>query len=131
MDRFVWSTLAYQGAGRGLDSQDIHSLNAFATSGIHPDLVVFLDLTVAESRSRVKSRGIVEDNFEALHDPFFERVRDCFLALCAEHSERALLLDATQDIPAIHSHVLGRVVRTLNEKGIVPSSSSCQSEARV
>ncbi len=125
MDRFVWSTLAYQGAGRGLDSQDIHALNAFATSGVHPDLVVFLDLTVAESRSRVKKRGIMEDNFEALHDPFFERVRNCFRRLCEEHADRSLLLDATEPISLLHVQILDRVTKVLQSKGIAPSASSC------
>jgi len=126
MDRFIWSTLAYQGAGRGLDSVDIRFLNSFATSGVHPDLVVVLDLTVAESRGRLFKRNDITDNFESLADPFFERARNCFIELCAEHSGRSILLDARQEVPVIHTRILEKTVSMLSAKGVVPSSSSCQ-----
>lgn len=93
-DRFSWSTLAYQGHGRRLPLDDVRRIDAFATSGLEPDLYVLLDVTVAEGRKRQGNAGKVADRFEGEGDGFLERVRDGYLAL-ARASDRATVVRGT------------------------------------
>lgn len=118
MDRFTWSTVAYQGAGRGLDIGKIKTFNEFATSGVEPDLVVVLDLCIADSRKRLGTRGEATDNFEALPDPFFERVGSSFISqsLACPYSS---VIDANQTPEAIHEHILEASLCMLEHKSLV------------
>ena len=94
-DRFIDSTLAYQGYGRGLDLAFLRRLCDAATGGLTPDLTILLDLPVAISRMRVSSRLAGLDRMEALDDAFHARVRDGFLEL-AHDAPRFRTLDATR-----------------------------------
>ena len=91
-DRFVDSTLAYQGYGRGVDLQVLHGLCDAATGGLEPDLTFVLDLSVETSRRRTGSRGGPVDRLEAENDGFHQRVRDGFLELA--RGPRYCVLDA-------------------------------------
>jgi dTMP kinase len=97
-DRFVDSTLAYQGYGRGLDLQVLRRLCDAATGGLEPDLTFVLDLPVETSRERMGSRGRPVDRLEAEGDGFHERIRRGFLELA--QGPRYCVLDAAlpQDI---------------------------------
>jgi dTMP kinase len=92
-DRFVDSTLAYQGYGRGVDLQTLRALCDAATGGLVPDLTFVLDLSVELSRERTGSRGRAVDRLEAEDDGFHRRVRDGFLELA--RGPRYCVLDAT------------------------------------
>jgi dTMP kinase len=92
-DRFVDSTLAYQGYGRGLDLQVLRRLCDAATGGLQPDLTLVLDLSVETSRERMGSRGRPVDRLEAEDDGFHERIRRGFLELA--QGPRYCVLDAT------------------------------------
>jgi dTMP kinase len=93
-DRFVDSTMAYQGYGRGVDLAVLRSICDAATGGLQPDLTFVLDIPLALSRSRMAARGRAVDRLEAEDDRFYERVRDGFLALAG--GPRYRVLDATQ-----------------------------------
>lgn len=93
-DRFIDSTLAYQGFGRGLDLESLKALCAIAADGLEPDLVLVLDLSVEAARSRLRERAGSVDRMEAEGDDFHERVRRGFLTLAAD-SSRHRVLDAT------------------------------------
>ena len=95
-DRFVESSLAYQGFGRGLSRSAILRLAELATGGLRPDLIVFLDVPGEVGLGRVTRRG-AHDRFEAEVLDFHERVREGYLHLIAEEPERWLHLDATAD----------------------------------
>ncbi|GAB3374926.1 dTMP kinase [Micromonospora halotolerans] len=82
-DRYVDSSLAYQGAGRTLPVQEVSWLSSWATGGLKPDLVVLLDVDPHTGRSRVDSRSRGTDRLEAESLPFHERVRYAFLDLAA------------------------------------------------
>jgi dTMP kinase len=99
-DRYVESSLAYQGWGRGLSREAIQSLAELATGGLRPDLIVLLDLPVAEGLARVGQRG-AHDRFEAEERAFHERVREGYLELMAAEPERWLRLDATREEEAV------------------------------
>ncbi len=80
-DRWIGSSLAYQGAGRRLDLDELRQLSAFAVDGVAADLVVYLDVDVATAQSRLDGAA---DRLEAAGVEFHERVRKAFLALAIE-----------------------------------------------
>ncbi len=107
-DRYVASTIAYQGFGRGLDREGLDRLEAWATGGLRPDLTVLLDLPVAAATSR--RAGSPDDRFEAEGEAFLQRVADGFLALAAEGRDPWLVVDATDP-----SEVVAATVRAAIE----------------
>ena len=92
-DRFTDSTLAYQGYGRGLDIEQLKTLNHFATGGLRPALTVLLDVQVDVGRTR---KGDEDDAFLREDHPFHERVRQGYLAIAREEPERWLVLEGTR-----------------------------------
>ena len=108
-DRYVDSSLAYQGAGRRLPVSEIAALNRWATGGLTPDLTILLDLPPAAGLSR---RERSADRLEAEPTEFHERVRTGFLAQARAEPGRYLVLDATRT-PADLSREIQRRVRDL------------------
>ncbi len=96
LDRFVDSSLAYQGAGRRLGVEAVAQINAFATGGMTPDRTLLLDLPPALARKRAAGRGETADRLEAEPDDFFVRIADTYRQLAAAEPERFVRLDATQ-----------------------------------
>jgi dTMP kinase len=92
-DRFDFSTLAYQGYGRGLDLAEVRRANSLATGGLKPDLVLVLDLPVAAGLER-KGGAAHGDRIEREGETFLTRVREGYLELAREESG-AKLLDAS------------------------------------
>ncbi len=94
-DRFVDSTLAYQGYGRGIDLQLLRTQCDVATGGLNPDITFVLDVPVAVSRERVAARKGAIDRMESEDDAFHQRARDGFLQLAQTHP-RYRVFDATK-----------------------------------
>jgi dTMP kinase len=101
-DRFVDSSVAYQGYGRGLDINIINQLNDIATSGVSIDLTLFLDLDVGESFGR---RIGCTDRIECLSQQFFDRVRYGFVCLASKYS-RIVKIDASQGEQVVHNNIV-------------------------
>ncbi len=97
LDRFVDSTTAYQGYGRGLDLNIVKTLNYFVTSDgeYYPDITFLLDLDPETSLSRVLSRGEEINRMESSETEFFKRVRQGFLQISEQEPERVIRIDAT------------------------------------
>ena len=95
-DRFMDSSIAYQGAGRALDAGDVEAISRWATGGLVPDLTVLLDIDPSLGRGRRGGRG-TEDRLEREADDFHARVREHFLRLAKTHPERYLTISA--DLP--------------------------------
>jgi dTMP kinase len=112
-DRYVDSSLAYQGAGRTLPVEEIAWLSAWATGGLTPDLVVLLDVEPVVGLGRVGDRGGAADRLESESLPFHERVRSGFLRRAATDPSRYLVVDATTAPDEIAGEVLARVRRLL------------------
>ncbi|MGW5263174.1 dTMP kinase [Microbispora sp. NPDC004025] len=93
-DRYVDSSLAYQGAGRSLDKEDVARINRWATGGLVPDLTVLIDVPPAVGLRRMASPA---DRIEAEPLEFHERVRREFRALAAADPDRYLVVDGTLD----------------------------------
>lgn len=93
-DRFIDSTLAYQGYGRGIDLNELRAICATAADGVEPDLVLVIDVPVSVARARLRDRSNAADRIESEDDRFHERVRRAFLEIAGE-SLRHVVLDGT------------------------------------
>jgi dTMP kinase len=94
-DRFIDSTLAYQGFGRGSDLDALRAMCATASDGVEPDLVLLIDVPVAVARDRLRDRKSAADRIESEGNDFHERVRRGFLEL-ARDSLRHVVLDGME-----------------------------------
>lgn len=112
-DRYAESTLAYQGYGRGLDLELLKRITDFATGGLYPDLVVYLDLDVQlglERKRRAQQQGQGEWNrMDQQELAFYRRVREGYLRMAERDRGRWLVVDATRSVEEIHHLVLSRV----------------------
>jgi dTMP kinase len=113
-DRYVDSSLAYQGAGRTLPVEEVSWLSSWATGGLKPDLVVLLDVDPTVGLGRVAERGTA-DRLEAESVSFHERVRYAFLDLAANDPKRYLVLDGTRPASELTAAVAERVAPMLSE----------------
>lgn len=110
-DRYLYSSVAYQAHGRGLDPERVRALSLWATDDLEPDLVVYLDLAVETARARVAHEA--PDRLESEDAAFHERVRAGFLAQAAADPTRWLIIDATETPDAIAAAVWAAVTQRL------------------
>lgn len=104
-DRYVDSTLAYQGAGRALDVAEVEQVARWATGDLRPHLTVVLDLEPSAGLGRFRGRDRIEG--ESLE--FHERVREAFVAMAKDDPDHYLVVDARAPIGEIHERILARV----------------------
>src|SRR3954447_24621695 len=95
LDRFVDSSLAYQGAGRELGVEDVAAINAFATGGLKPALTLLLRIDPAAGRARQSGRDESPDRLEREGDEFFVRIAAAYDALAVAEPARFRVLDAS------------------------------------
>jgi dTMP kinase len=108
-DRYADSTLAYQGYGRGQNLAALRKLAAFATGGLSPDLTIFLDIDPWRGLER-KQVGVTQEwnRMEEQALAFHQAARRGYLALAAAEPGRWAVIDATQEVEAIHRVILRR-----------------------
>ena len=100
LDRFVDSSLAYQGAGRGLGVEAVRAINELATGGLVPDRTLLLRVDPATGRARQRGREQPPDRLEREGDAFFAAIADAYDALAADEPQRIRVLDAAAE-PAV------------------------------
>jgi dTMP kinase len=93
-DRFLDSSVAYQGAGRKLSAEEVRNISVWAVDGLLPDLTILLDLEAAKAAKRRETTGQEADRLEREKLDFFEAVRDEFLKLASAEPQRFLVVDA-------------------------------------
>ena len=103
-DRFTDATYAYQGGGRGIPKGRISVLEQWVQGDVQPDLTLLLDLPVTLGMARAGRRS-APDRFESEQMAFFERVRQAYLALAAQHPGRYKVIDASQPLDAVQSTI--------------------------
>ncbi|MGV3731778.1 MAG: dTMP kinase [Microcella sp.] len=108
-DRYLDSSVAYQGAGRVLDPAEVRDVSLWATEGLLPHLTVLLDLDPAVGRARLDSSRTRYDRLEAEQLEFHERVRAAYRALADAEPERFLVLDATRPVDELQASIRDRV----------------------
>lgn len=109
-DRYVASSLAYQGVGRGLGVDLIADLNAFATAGLEPDLTVLLDTDPVAARSRL---GDDLDRIEEAGADLGLRVVECYRSFAADAPDKWVVVDANGSIGEVASRVHAAVTERL------------------
>ncbi|MFI8593407.1 dTMP kinase [Microbacterium sp. NPDC078428] len=112
-DRYLDSSVAYQGAGRVLDAAEVRELSLWATEGALPDLTVLLDLDPAEARARLDAADKPFDRLEAEREEFHVRVREAFRALADAEPQRFLVLEASSPAAELAAAVRERVTALL------------------
>ncbi|MCU1524610.1 MAG: dTMP kinase [Microbacteriaceae bacterium] len=108
-DRYLDSSVAYQGAGRVLDPKEVRDISLWATEGFMPDLTILLDLDETIGRERLDEARTKYDRLEAEEHDFHARVRAGYLALAQAEPDRFLVLSATDSIETIAAAVRARV----------------------
>jgi dTMP kinase len=95
LDRFVDSSLAYQGAGRELGVEEVRAINEFGTRGLQPDRTLLLEVDPRIGRSRSRSREEPVDRLEAERDEFFEQIHAAYNELAEREPGRVRRIDAS------------------------------------
>ncbi|MGZ4610071.1 MAG: dTMP kinase [Actinomycetes bacterium] len=130
-DRYVDSSVAYQGAGRDLEPPDVARLSRWATDGLMPDLTIVLDLSATEGLARV----LEPDRLESEPQDFHDRVRDRFLEQARRGGARYLVADATGTPEAIAAEVQARIEPLLplsaREKREIEQQRAAEEQERV
>jgi dTMP kinase len=96
LDRYIDSSLAYQGAARGLGVEAVRAINAFGTGDLMPDRTLLLRIDPAVARARADTRGEAVDRLEAEGEAFFQAIADAYDAFAAAEPDRWIVLDATR-----------------------------------
>ena len=112
-DRYIDSSLAYQGGARGLGEQDVLTLNVWATHGLFPDLVILLHLEPEAGLLRSLEEP---DRIEMEGGDFHAKVSDAYLRIAEEHPERFVVVDADQPPEKVHEQVVEALKRVLKER---------------
>lgn len=120
-DRFIDSTTAYQGYGRGFDLATVAAINGFATGGLEPDLTFWLHLDLATGMERMRERnrlsGGGEDRFEREALAFHERVLQGYATLARTHARRFRVLDGRDSVEAIAAAIWAEVAPLVAVEG--------------
>ncbi|MDI3194270.1 dTMP kinase [Pseudarthrobacter sp. AL07] len=116
-DRYIDSSVAYQGAGRDLGADAVRTLNEWATSGLQPDLTVLLDVDPADGRRRRTAGDAAEDRLESEADEFHSTIRGAFLALAAGRPATYLILPADLPVTELAARIIARVDALLASAG--------------
>ena len=114
LDRFVDSSLAYQGAGRALGIDAVRAINAFATGAVRPDRTLLLRIEPALGRTRQDGRGEAPDRLEQEADDFFARIAAAYDALASAEPQRIRTLDASADAPTVLAQALAALADLLS-----------------
>ena len=108
-DRYLDSSVAYQGAGRVLGADEVRDLSIWATGGLLPDLTVLLDLDAAAAATRRSGTGTEPDRLEREKIEFFEAARAQYLKLAADEPNRFLVLDARDNVEELQAQIRTRI----------------------
>jgi len=96
LDRFVDSSLAYQGAGRSLGIEQVRAINLFATGALEPDRTLLLRISAAAGRTRQRDRALEPDRLEREDEEFFARIAGAYDELARAEPARIRVIDAEQ-----------------------------------
>ena len=113
-DRFAWSTLAYQGYGRGIDPQTVLALSQIACGHYNPELTLVLDLSVEESRRRQTNDNRIPDRLESESANFFNRIRNGYRQMAQDFPECVSLIDAEQPADKVYSQIRQAIWKKLD-----------------
>lgn len=115
-DRYLDSSLAYQGGARGLGVDEVLSINMFATEGEYPDLTLLFDLEPEEGLKRIeKNKGREVNRLDLEKPEFHKKVRDNFHALAKKYSTRYIIIDASKPLNEVEDEVYKIIKETISK----------------
>ena len=115
-DRYLDSSLAYQGGARGLGVDEVLSINMFATEGEYPDLTLLFDLEPEEGLKRIeKNKGREVNRLDLEKLEFHKKVRDNFHALAKKYSTRYVVIDASKPLNEVENEVYKIIKETISK----------------
>ncbi len=100
-DRYIDSSLAYQGYARGIGVDEVRAINEFAINGLYPDLTIYLDITAETGRERIQSNARNMNRLDHESIAFHQRVIEGYHQLIEQDSKRYAVIDANQSIDAV------------------------------
>lgn len=112
-DRYLDSSVAYQGVGRSLIAEDVRAISMFAVENLLPDLTVLLDLPAEQALVRRDKTGQEPDRLEREKVEYFEAVRQAFLQMASAEPTRWIVIDASQSVDQMQSQIRARVQQLL------------------
>lgn len=112
-DRFVDSSVVYQGYARGLGIEDVEKINYYATGGLNPDLTILLDLPAEEGIKRKKSQQEL-DRLELEKFEFHDKVTKGYRLIAQKHSNRILAINALESANKIHEIIVNKIMTLIN-----------------
>lgn len=111
-DRYVDSTVAYQGYGHGVPLQKIQQLHRLSTNSLYPTLTFIFDIDVEKALARTRVRGGNENRYEVMGLDFHKRLRKGFKEIARENRDRCILIDADDKVERVHR----KVIEIINKK---------------
>jgi len=118
LDRFVDSSLAYQGAARGLGVEEVRAINLFATGVLEPDRTLLLRIPPSTGRERQHGRGLEADRLEREREAFFAAVAAAYDELARSEPDRIAVIDATQPPQKVLTDALAAVDELLTGSAV-------------
>jgi len=112
-DRYLDSSVAYQGVGRDLNAEDVRAISMFAVENLMPHLTILLDLDAEASLARRNQTGEEPDRLEREKVEFFEAVRQAYLKMAAAEPARWMVVDANQSVDAMQAQIRVRLDEVL------------------
>lgn len=109
LDRFLDSSLVYQGIGRGMTIETIEAINRFATGGLQPDMTLMVYINFEEGLRRKRQQKGQLDRMEAQQEAFHRKVNEGYLTLAHRYPERIQLIDGSKSPEEVHQDILKRV----------------------
>jgi len=117
-DRFIDSSLAYQGHARGLEIEEIYSINTFAIADVMPDRTLYFDIDPNEGLKRIQANNHREVNRLDLETiDFHKKVREGYQLVMNRWKERFVLIDASQSLEVVFEQAKQSIVEFLHKKG--------------
>lgn len=107
-DRYIDSSIAYQGAGREIGEKNIWQMNQFATEGLMPDTTIYFDISVDDAQRRIAEHRDPDDvnRMDKEHRDFYDRIHDAYAKISKDNPKRVVSVDATQSIDQVTNQVI-------------------------
>ena len=115
-DRYIDSSLAYQGFARGIGVDEVRAINEFAINGLYPDLTIYLDITAETGRQRIKSNARNMNRLDHESIAFHQRVIKGYKDLIAQEPNRFKVIDANQELETVVDATYSAIKEFLNKQ---------------
>ncbi|NWK84916.1 dTMP kinase [Staphylococcus sp. GSSP0090] len=114
-DRYIDSSLAYQGYARGIGIEEVKSINEFAINGLYPDVTIYLDVSVAVGRERILKNQRNQNRLDQENAKFHEKVVEGYKKIIHNESERFIVIDADRSIDEVVNTTYESIIKYLEK----------------